>query len=250
METRPLEEIGLTKGEAKVYMALLDIGSSTTGQIIKTAHVSRSKVYEMLEKLASNGLVSFVIRENVKYYEAASPIVIMDLIEKRRAVLAVQKKSLEKTVAVLAQRHNLRRSPQTAHVYEGFEGIRTIYKLVLENMKSGDEYFACQVEPEVFKGDFVDFIREYHKQRAKKGVKVKLLSSEENRTVVAKAMSGLRGMEIRFTGRPLPLATLVFGDRVATFVWGSDPMGVVITSRTIASRYERFFTYLWKTSKH
>ena len=244
-----MEEIGLTKGEAKVYMALLDIGSSATGQIIKTAHVSRSKVYEMLEKLISNGLVSFVVRENVKYYEAASPNVIMDLIDKRRAALAAQKKNLEKTVALLAKRHSMKRVPQTAHVYEGNDGIKTIYKLVLENMKSGDEYFACQVEPEVFRGDFAGFIRDYHKQRAKKGVRVKLLSLEEDRKIVSKVMSGLSGMEMRFTGRPLPLATLVFGDRVATFVWGNDPIGIVIHSKTIAARYRKFFTYLWQTSK-
>ena len=59
MDTKPLEEIGFTNGESKVYMALLDLGPSTTGQIIKLAEVSRSKVYEMLEKLIKEGVVSF-----------------------------------------------------------------------------------------------------------------------------------------------------------------------------------------------
>ena len=249
MDTKPLEEIGFTNGESKVYMALLDLGPSTTGQIIKLADVSRSKVYEMLEKLITEGVVSFVIRENVKYYEAANPKVLIDLIEKKRAALSIQKKHLAKTIDALSKRTGIRKLPQTASVYEGFEGIRTIYNLVLENLKSGDEYFACQVEPEVFKDDFIKFIRDYHKQRAKKDIRVKLLSLEENRKNVIKAMSGLKGMEMRFTAKPMPLATLVFGDYVATFVWGKDPIGIVIRSKTISSRYKRFFAYLWSASK-
>ena len=62
-----LEGIGLSKGEVKTYFALLELGPSTTGEIINKASVSRSKVYEMLDRLMKRGLASYVIKENIKY---------------------------------------------------------------------------------------------------------------------------------------------------------------------------------------
>jgi sugar-specific transcriptional regulator TrmB len=249
MDTKPLEEIGLTKGESKVYLALLELGPSTTGDIIKLAGVSRSKVYEMLEKLIKLGLVSFVVRENTRYYEAASPQRLAELLAKRRESLGKQQRQMEELVALLKRRRGLRKHPQMASVYEGVEGIRTIYNSVLEILKPGDEYFAVQVEPEAFTEDFVRFIRNYHKRRAKRGLKVKLLANYEMRQKTIESLQGLKGMEIRFTGRPLPAATLAFADRVFTFVWEPNPIGFVIQSKQIAGRYKKFLTYLWNTAK-
>ena len=51
MDKINLEEIGLTEGENKVYLALLKLGSSTIGRIIKEAQVSNSKIYDILDRL-------------------------------------------------------------------------------------------------------------------------------------------------------------------------------------------------------
>ena len=39
-----LHQIGLTEGEIKVYLSLLELGSTSTGKIIKKSHISGSKV--------------------------------------------------------------------------------------------------------------------------------------------------------------------------------------------------------------
>ena len=51
MEISLLKEVGLTEGEAKVYLALLELGASTSGPIVKKSRVSRSIIYNILEKL-------------------------------------------------------------------------------------------------------------------------------------------------------------------------------------------------------
>ncbi len=249
METKFLENLGLTKGECKVYIALLELGPSTTGQIIKVAGVSRSKVYEMLEKLIKNGLVSYTIRENTKYYDTTNPKLLNELLKKKESYLARQRNILNHTISMLEKKRGSRRPQQTAVVYEGKEGIRTIYKSILEILKPGDEYYAFQVDPEKFKDDFVDFIRNYHRHRAKKKIKVRLLCLEETRQNITKAMKGIPYTELRFTSRPLPTSAVIFGDRIATFVWGDDSIGVVMISRIIAARYKKFFLYLWNTAK-
>ncbi len=46
-----LSKIGLTEGETTVYLALLELGSSTTWNITKKSGISGSKVYEVLDRL-------------------------------------------------------------------------------------------------------------------------------------------------------------------------------------------------------
>ena len=133
---------------------------------------------------------------------------------------------------------------------KGVEGIKNVYSSILDVLKKGDDYYAIQVDPELFKKDFIKFIQFYHKQRIRAGIKVKLLSNETTRKEVIKCMSIVsKGMEIKFTSRPIPAATLIFGDKVATFVWSNDPVCIVIQSKQIALRYKKFFEYLWNTAK-
>src|SRR3989344_5620749 len=55
MDIHAMQEAGLTEGEAKVYLALMELGSSTTGPIIEKAHVAKSIIYQLLDKLIQKG---------------------------------------------------------------------------------------------------------------------------------------------------------------------------------------------------
>ena len=44
MNEKLLEEIGLTKGEIRVYLTLLKLGETTTGKIIDNAEISSGKI--------------------------------------------------------------------------------------------------------------------------------------------------------------------------------------------------------------
>src|SRR3712207_8461596 len=65
-----LTQLGLTDGEARVYLSLLKIGLSKVGPIVRDSHVSYSKIYDVLERLGIKGLVSHVIIDDVKHFNA------------------------------------------------------------------------------------------------------------------------------------------------------------------------------------
>ena len=70
MDTTLLEELGLTKNESKVYLALLELGSTAAGPLIKKIGMHRAAVYDIIDLLTGKGLVSYVIKANRKYFEA------------------------------------------------------------------------------------------------------------------------------------------------------------------------------------
>src|SRR3989344_1268060 len=101
MDTRLLEDIVLTKSEVSVYLALLDLGSSSTGKIVDKSQVSSSKIYEILDRLMQKGLVSFVIKEGVKHFEAAPPDRILDYAEEKEKEMKQQKEGLKSLIPEL-----------------------------------------------------------------------------------------------------------------------------------------------------
>src|SRR3989344_8865095 len=80
-EINILEEFGLTEKEAKLYLALLELGQSTSSDLIKKLDYYSKTVYELLEKLMKKGLVSYVIKSNIKYFEAVNPEKFLDMLK-------------------------------------------------------------------------------------------------------------------------------------------------------------------------
>ena len=60
MDISILEDLGLTRGEVKVYIALLEIGSSSVGQIIEKSGLQNSVVHRALNSLIEKGLISYI----------------------------------------------------------------------------------------------------------------------------------------------------------------------------------------------
>ena len=202
-----LEGIGFTRGEIKVYTALLELGPSTTGQIIKRAKVSRSKVYEMLDKLLAKGLVSFVVKEKIKYFEAAHPNMILQYVKKKQKQLAEKERALKDILPQLEKRQKLPKFRQTATVYEGLKGIKTVYNEIITSLRKGDEYYAIAVEPTIYlQTKFAVFIKNYHLRRAEKGIKVKLIADVALKSHISE-LAKTKLAELRYTDQNIPAAT-------------------------------------------
>ena len=94
METELLQKIGMNKSEVKVYLKLLELGSSTTGPIMHHAKVSSSKIYGVLQRLIEKGLVSFIIKSKTRYYHASSPEALLDYVHEKENEVENQKQNI------------------------------------------------------------------------------------------------------------------------------------------------------------
>ena len=101
MDSSLLEDIGLTKSEINVYLALLELGSSSTGKIVDKSGASSSKIYEILDRLMQKGLVSYVVKSGVKYFEAADPNRILDYVNEKESRLIKQKEKIKSLIPEL-----------------------------------------------------------------------------------------------------------------------------------------------------
>src|SRR3989339_1338498 len=82
-----LQELGLTHNESKIYLALLEQGCVTAGKVTEKCHLHRANVYDALQKLVEAGLVSFILKENIKYYQVTNPENLNRIIHQKQQML-------------------------------------------------------------------------------------------------------------------------------------------------------------------
>lgn len=79
-----LKEIGMSEKEAKVYIILLKMGSSTASKISKKSNLNRVTTYSLLESLKNKGFVSYSIKSGVKYFESADPKTLLSSLKEKK----------------------------------------------------------------------------------------------------------------------------------------------------------------------
>src|SRR3989344_588720 len=147
MDIQAMKEAGLTEGESKVYLSLIELGPSTTGPIIEKSKVAKSIIYQLLEKLIQKGLVSYITKEKTKYFQASDPQKIIDYIEENEKKLQENKKKIEDILPSLLTKQNSS-NKQIAVIYEGFKGMITVHEHTYDKLSKGEEFFYLGIQPE------------------------------------------------------------------------------------------------------
>lgn len=238
-----LGKLGLTNIEAKVYVELLKLGSTKTGPLIKKAELHRATVYDVLKRLMEKGLVSFIVKEKTKHFQATSPEYFLDIIHEKKQKIEKEEKNIKETIKDLKHIQEQAKTKESACIFQGKRGIKTIF----EDLLNYKEYsvFAS-------KGMFKEILREYFDQfqnrKKKKKIKAKILIDESlKNSDYVKSISG----KIKFLPKEYnyPSATFVYSNKVAFFVFTEYPTAFLIESKEIAESYKSYFNLLWRLAK-
>ncbi len=242
MDLRILEETGLSQAEAKIYLALLEMGPSKTGKIIDRTKLQSSTVYHVLGSLVEKGVVSSIHKGKIKYFQAESPETLVAFLEEK-------KKKLQEILPALKERERLSQQKQTAKVYEGIKGLQAAYNDVLETMKKGEEYYFFQFPHEKLENEqLLLFFRNYHLKRAEKGIRVKGLAAPASRKVM-KEVYNLSHTKIRYLKEAAPTVVVIYKNKILLLDWEERPVAFIIHSEAIYNSYKAFFLEKWKRGK-
>src|SRR3989344_4717573 len=132
MDTVLLEGLGLTKNEVRVYLALLELGSTPAGPIIKKVGMHRSAVYDLIDLLTDKGLVSYVIKANRKYFEAQDPDRLLEYLDSKRQDINKKELELKKLLPELQLKRTLSKEEQEGTLYKGKKGLKSIFEDIIK----------------------------------------------------------------------------------------------------------------------
>lgn len=235
MDTTAIEEAGLTKIEAKVYVALLGEGPSATGIIIKKTGLHKATVYQTLERLQEKGIVSYAIKEKIKIFQAVNPNVLLEQLKEKEA-------NLQKILPELQQKSRLSKEKIKSEIYHGRKGIISVYRDILRY----NEYFHLGAGIPIIE-ILGPFYYQFQKIKKEKRIKSKILVSKKIKgTEIEKSIVG----EYKFLPEEFeaPINTIIYGNKIAIIVW-SDMTAFVLESKETNKAYRKYFEMVWSLAK-
>ncbi len=250
MDASILRKAGLTEGEIKVYLALLELGASTVGKILEKSRITKSIIYRVLERLIEKGLVSYITKDKTKHYQASPPHNIIDYLNKQEEELETTKKEVKNIIPQLTNLQTLTTLNQ-ATIYEGFKGLMTVYEKRFEKLNAGDEYINLGL-PAIQPKHHHAFWQKDHKERVKRKIKARLLYNKQVSDEVLQNRNSFWGCDAR--RMPLDIDTpswiLIYKDTVVIAIpQGNNPLAIEIVNQEVADSFGKYFDWFWKKSK-
>jgi sugar-specific transcriptional regulator TrmB len=231
-----LQELGLNRRESLCYTALLGLGSSRIGIIVKKTGIPSSKIYEILDKLINRGLVSYVKIDRIKHYQASDPKALLNYIDEKR-------KSIEEILPQLLLKQKFS-TKQSVEMFEGQKAIFSLFTGLIKDAKPKEQYLVFSINEEN-KNDAAElFFKNLAARRQDKRMDVRLLKNmkyykKENHTKV----------KLRYTEFNLPQGITIFRNIVVILSWAESPIAIKIESEAISEQLREFFLGLWSIAK-
>ncbi len=246
MDTKDLEKLGLNKNEAIVFIALINLGESTGGELIKKTSFHRNIIYDNLDKLLDKGLVSYISKSGVRYYKISSSNAIMDFIQFQKKEIDEKQIIAKKIVQEISSEEKKEKFRSGAQLFEGILGYKTMMK---DTLKENKDYvvFGCPGESVSLIGE--DWWKNYELKRIEKRIKVRMIFNKDLKKYgnsILNDLTKIRYFSEEFEGLT---ETMVYGDKVGIIVWTEKPVVTLIENKEAAKSYLKYFNLLWKSSK-
>lgn len=241
MILQKLLDVGLNEREAKVYLALLELGEAKLAEICKKSQIKRSTVYDMLELLKKRGLVSQTRLKKRPIYYAENPAKMLETLE-------IKRKSLEEAMPELISVMNLLDKKPKMRYFEGIEAVLEIFEDTLRYPDS--EILSWFPYPYLNPGDDY-FQKHYNPERERKKIWMRVLAPDtpENRAASERMSKKLVVTKIisAKTFSNFDIEIKIYGNTKIGIISYAEDLGIIIESKKIFDGFRAIFEGMWSS---
>lgn len=232
-----MKGIGFDDKETKIYLSLLRLGEITATKISQDAKIERTLVYYITDKLIERGLVSYKIKNNVKYFSASDPNKILEEIKDKE-------KSFLEILPLLEQLKSSEYEEEIkVDVYKGKEGLKTIMNDII---KFGQDIYVLGEEGQIEK-EHPMLYRNYMLNLKSKGGKEFIVVREDLKGKIFP----LENSSFRYISKELisPTTIIIYANKVVFIIWEKPGFNIMVTSKIFSESFKSYFNYFWKIAK-
>lgn len=230
-----LIKLGYSEGEAKVYIAALELGETSVARIAGKAKLERTTVYGFLETLKKRGLIAVSKRNKKTVYVAENP-------KKLRGEIDEKWQLVETLLPELLSITNTLDQKPTVKFYDSREGIYDIYRETLQypsstiNMWMSSPWF-----------DNEKFFRDiYMPTRIEKGILIRAILPKNEETIPFAKDDSTSLRETHMTDNNDITADIVlYGKRSIAIISYSEMTALVLESEKLFKTFETIFAAHW-----
>ena len=239
-----LKHLGLSENEAKVYMAMLELGPSVVVEISRKSQINRPTTYVQIESLKKKGLVSTQAKGKKQFFIAESPDKLELLIDNELKTVEDKKNELNTFLPELLNLFNT--SGERPHVkfFEGKEGVLALQR---EFLKTDDApIYGITSMDNVFEV-FPEFENTYIKKRVHKKIHSKTIYTSLKGPILKESdeLSLRESKYVEPNKLPLGVDITIFKDKVAIVALKGKISGTLIEHKEIADSFRAIFELVW-----
>ena len=231
MDEKVIENAGLTRVEAKIYLALVELGSSLSGEISRKTGVHRRSVYDAIERLIEKGLVSYVVQNNRKYFQPVNPKRLLEIMEEKQ-------ERIKNSLPELEAKFKFKKEKRETTFYRGKLGLKSIFE---DQLREGKEarILGAVKDP----GEFINYyFSHFDKKRLEKKIRLKMIFNESLKKKTKYKLSEIKYLPKKYESQT---TTEIYGNKVAIIVWSKEPIAILIEQKEIADSYRKYFDFIW-----
>lgn len=241
-----LSGIGLTTYESEVYLALLKLGRTTAGPIIRTTKLHRQHVYTALERLQERGLVSFVVQNNRRNFIGVTPD---DLLKR-------ETERFRGFASIIPALKDLQKKATTQLHVETLVGANEFFQSLIsaaDSAAKGDgllRIFPSERGSDLYGflgARYSEYVRHVHEIGVSKRVIVSPPAAEPYRErLLLEPRAQMRCHELGFS---MPTYSLITNELIDFGIVSDDIVIVRIWSKALAKTYVDQFSRLWQLAR-
>jgi len=238
MEIKDLSRIGLTKGENKIYFALLKKSPLTKTELSKKADISYSKTQEVAEKLIKKGLISLFKKNNKIQYQLHNPSSILTYIEKKKKELDEEENLVKQ---ILPKLRNLKEEGEEVifEAYEGWDGLKQVSNSIINNLNSNSTVQGLGID---LKNK--SLLDNYHKIRKNKKIKQMMIYPNKDIKKIDKKEN-----TVRYLPDITKIGLSITDKEVILFSQEDKPTIIVIKHPSFVDSFRQIYEVLWKNAE-
>jgi len=243
-----LKEIGLTEYEARIYLALLELGKATSGEILNKAELRTGKIYEILNSLKNKGLVSEIIESGVKKFSPADPNRVHNYLEEKKQQIIKQEEDFEKILPDLLSKINSKKQKIKVEIFYGLKGMKTAFLKELDYYKKTETaYIFGVISYKKYQKEVNNFfITTLMPKREIAKVKVKRIFAEDSR---GEKYFVQKKAQTKYLLYQSPVGFNVISNLTTIGIFTEEPIIISIESEEVAKSFIQQFKLMWKLAK-
>ena len=247
MAFKELRKIGLTDGEIKVYEALLELGESTKTNLAKRSGVAPSNIYDITNRLLEKGIISKVEKNGIAHFSPANPRHILSFIDQKEKELENQKDLVKDMLPMLLAQFQKTETPVNVEVFQGWNGMKTVFDDLLEECKTGDENFIFGAGRGESSKQADIFFPKYSKKRAQRGIITHIIYNEILRkSKRIEFMLNSNKYKIKFMEQSTPAEIMLYKNKTCIIILVKKPLVIRITSQEVIKSFKQYFNAMWQ----
>lgn len=241
----------LTEGESKVYNALVEIGETSIGNLLKISGVSHSKIYDILSRLSEKGLVSSTNKNGRQYFSPSNPDSLFELVSEKKDELTKVNEQMNEIVKKLRVRKGISKPRSILSSYQGVKGMKTVLDYVFDSLNKNDEVLILGTPKRIneYAGGYV---KEWQRERIKKKAKCKIIIDTDYIPWDDDWWDKSKKDKLTFTKKSSmnsPAYFVITKNLIATIYFSDVILSLLVEHKEIAQRYSDFFNLMWKQAK-